>query len=368
MQNDPIGEKIASLHAVIHAQAGNVGRIGIALYDRSSDQLSTFMHTVGNTAPERYRAQLSDLPELHDLLLKQRCETIDDLTALAAPPNDRIQHSLAAGFRSSYTCPLYSHGQPLGFLFFESTQPGYFHRDVKMQLDGYAQLITTLISCDLSNTRALRSAVALTRELARHRDEETAGHVNRVAHYTRSIAAALGDEAGLSEDDIEFLFQFAALHDIGKIAIPDRILLKPAKLTPEEYAIAQSHVQKGSEMIDAMMREFDLASERHAQMLRDVISCHHERWDGGGYPHGLAGEAIPLAGRIVAVADVFDALTNHRPYKRAWTLDAGFDYLRSNAGSQFDPRCVAAIDRCSSAWRDIYAKFNESDAAANFAA
>ncbi|MCC7096941.1 MAG: HD domain-containing protein [Thermomonas sp.] len=360
MQNDTLGKKIADLHTRIQGQMGNVDRIGIALYNPESDQLNTFMLSPdGTMPPDRFQMHLADVPSLMDLHHRHLSRTIDDLDALADPPGECARRSLAAGYRSSYTSPLYAHNRLLGFLCLDSAQPGYFRQDMRIELDTYAQLIASLISSELYSTRALRSAVALTRELGRHRDEETAGHVSRVAHYTRTIATALGPDAGLDDEDIEFLFQFAGLHDIGKIAIPDHILQKPGKLTAEEYALAQSHVQKGGEMIAVMLREFDLDHDRHAQMLCDVINCHHERWNGSGYPRGLAAEAIPLAGRIVAVADVFDALTNPRPYKQAWSLDQGFDYLRTHAGSQFDPRCVAAVERCEAQWRGIYVRFHE---------
>lgn len=360
MKDDTLGLKISGIHAQIQHHVGNVGRIGVALYDADSDLLNTFVHTGDGPAPlERYQARLSDVPSLKALHESHISRTIDDLSTLSDSPSEHTRRILDAGYRSSYTCPLYAHGQLLGFLFFDSRQPAHFRQDVTLQLDNYAQLIAALISHDLSSARALRSAVALARELGRHRDEETAGHVTRVAHYTRSVAFALGPDCGLSDEDVEFLFQFAGLHDIGKIAIPDHILLKAGKLTPEEYVIAQTHVQKGSEMIEVMMREFGLASERSAQMLRAVIGCHHEHWDGSGYPNQLQGTGIPLAGRIVAVADVFDALTNPRPYKRAWSLDAGMDYLRAHAGSQFDPQCVAAAECCFDSWRAIHARFME---------
>ncbi|MBK6333125.1 MAG: HD domain-containing protein [Thermomonas sp.] len=360
MRDDALGQKIANLHDRIQGDVGNVDRIGIALYNPASDQLSTFLHSADGQSPlERYQVRLADVPSLQELHRTQSSRTIDDLAILAASKSEHTRRILDAGYRSSYTCPLYARGQLLGFLFLDSTRTGHFRNELRIQLDAYAQLIAAQISQDLSPARALRSAVAMTRELGRHRDEETAGHVNRVAHYTRSIAIALDPGTGLSDEDIEFLFQFAGLHDIGKIAIPDQILRKAGKLSEDEYAIAQSHVHKGGEMIDVMMREFGLANEHHAQMLRDVIACHHERWDGSGYPRGLAGEDIPLAGRIVAVADVFDALTNPRPYKQAWSLEQGFEYLQANAGTQFDPNCVATAERCFDDWRQIYARFNE---------
>ena len=364
MLDDALGHKIAAIHHRIRSHVGNVGRIGIALYQADSGQLNTFVHSSdGRTPLERYQAPLADVPSLRQLHEDGQSRIIDDLEALAVSPSDHTRQILAAGYRSSYTCPLYAQGRLLGFLFFDSRQPGYFRNDITLQLDTYAELIAALISCNLSSLQTLRSAMALTRELGRHRDEETAGHVHRVAHYTRSIAMALPERLGHSDEDVEFLFQFAGLHDIGKIAIPDHILRKPGPLSTEEYAIAQSHVEKGSEMIDAMMREFGLTDEHYARMLHDVIACHHEQWDGLGYPNGLAGEAIPLAGRIVAVADVFDALTNPRPYKRAWTLDEGLAYLRARSGSQFDPQCVAMAERCFDDWRAIHARFNQPDTA-----
>ena len=364
MQDDTLGRKIAGIHAQIQGHVGDIGRIGIPLYHADSGQLSTFVHSSDGQSPlERYQVPLAEVPSLRRLHEDGHGRIIDDLASLAGAPSEHTRRILAAGFRSSYTCPLYAQGELLGFLFFDSRQPGHFRNDVTLQLDSYAQLISSLVSHALSATRALRSAMALTRELGRHRDEETAGHLDRVAHYTRSIAMALPERLGHSDEDVEFLFQFAGLHDIGKIAIPNHILQKPGKLDAGEYEIAKSHVQRGSEMIGTMMREFGLANERCATLLHDVIACHHERWDGGGYPHGLAGEAIPLAGRIVAVADVFDALTNPRPYKRAWTLDEGLAHLREHSGSQFDPQCVAAAERCFDDWRGIHARFHPLDAA-----
>jgi HD-GYP domain-containing protein (c-di-GMP phosphodiesterase class II) len=364
MQDDTLGRKIGDIHAQIQGHVGDVDRIGIALYHADTGLLSTFVHSSGGQSPlERYQVPLAEVPSLQQLHEGRRSRIIDDLDALAGSPSEHTRRIRAAGYRSSYTCPLYAQDDLLGFLFFDSRQPGRFRNDVTLRLDAYAQLLSSLVSHALSATRALRGAMALTRELGRHRDEETAGHLNRVAHYTRSIAMALPERLGHSDEDIEFLFQFAGLHDIGKIAIPDHILQKPGKLDPDEYEIAKSHVQRGSEMIGTMLCEFGLGNERYAGLLHDVIACHHERWDGGGYPRGLAGEAIPLAGRIVAVADVFDALTNPRPYKRAWTLDEGLAYLRDHGGSQFDPQCVAAAERCFDDWRGIHARFHPLGAA-----
>ncbi|KQW91459.1 two-component system response regulator [Massilia sp. Root418] len=164
---------------------------------------------------------------------------------------------------------------------------------------------------------------------AEYKDNETGLHVIRMSHYTRLLAIA----CGLDEDDVDDLFNAAPMHDIGKIGIPDRILQKPAKLDEEEWRVMQGHPTIGADIIG-----------RHATGML-AVACqvaqnHHEKWDGSGYPHGLQGEQIPLAGRIVAVADVFDALTSVRPYKQAWSVEQACDYLRAQRGLHFDPHLV----------------------------
>ena len=167
---------------------------------------------------------------------------------------------------------------------------------------------------------------------AEYRDDDTHQHTERVGRTAASIALQLG----LDEDQIALIRRAAPLHDIGKIGIPDDILLKRGTLTPAEFRIMQEHVRIGASI---------LAEGKFAvlQLAREIALTHHERWDGSGYLHGLAGEDIPLAGRIVAVADVFDALTHDRPYKDAWPLDLAVEEIARLAGHNFDPRVVDAF-------------------------
>ena len=166
-----------------------------------------------------------------------------------------------------------------------------------------------------------------------YRDNETGMHVMRMTHYATAIAKAMG----LSVEMREMLAICAPMHDVGKIGISDAILLKPGKLSPEEYRVMKSHTAIGERLLEG--------NDALITAARDIAAYHHERWDGTGYPYGLAGEDIPILARICAIADVFDALTSIRPYKTPWPLDEAIAYLHKESGKHFDPATVAAFDK-----------------------
>jgi putative two-component system response regulator len=168
---------------------------------------------------------------------------------------------------------------------------------------------------------------------AEYRDDNTQEHAQRVGRATAMLAAAMG----MSAPDVEVLRRAAPLHDIGKIGVPDAILLKGERLTPEEYAVMRAHTTIGAQILSGS--EFAIL-----QTAERIAASHHERWDGGGYPCGLAGDAIPLGGRLVALADVFDALVNERPYKPAWPVEQAVDEILSLRGTHFDPDIVTAFE------------------------
>lgn len=167
---------------------------------------------------------------------------------------------------------------------------------------------------------------------AEFRDVETGSHIMRIAHFSDHIARALGQ----NETECEQIFLASPMHDVGKIGIPDNVLLKPGRFTDAEFALMQQHTIIGHRILSGSPSEL-------LQLAADIALSHHERFDGAGYPNKRAGHEIPLAGRIVAVADVFDALLSSRPYKRAWTLDEALAMIRVGRGKQFDPDCVDAF-------------------------
>jgi len=181
-----------------------------------------------------------------------------------------------------------------------------------------------------------------------YRDEETGSHILRMSH----ISACLARTLGWSRADCELMLNASPMHDIGKIGIPDAILRKPGRLDPHEWEIMKTHPTIGAKLLEgddsSLMR-----------MARDITLTHHERWDGSGYPKGLTGEAIPRAGRIAALADVFDALTSDRPYHKAWTVQAAVGLIQANSDRQFDPELAALFVQELPSILEIRARFRQ---------
>jgi putative two-component system response regulator len=182
--------------------------------------------------------------------------------------------------------------------------------------------------------------------LAETRDNETGHHIRRTQYYIRDLAIKLRDhprfEYFLDDKHIDILYKTAPLHDIGKVGVPDRILLKPARLTPEEFTEMKRHTIYGRDTILAAQKTLG-TEENFLNTAKDIAYCHHEKWDGSGYPEGIAGDAIPPAARLMALADVFDALISKRPYKAAIPLEEASAIIVQGSGSHFDPDVVAAF-------------------------
>ena len=182
--------------------------------------------------------------------------------------------------------------------------------------------------------------------LAETRDNETGNPIRCTQHYVRALARKLLPmpefTSMLSNETVEMLHKSAPLHDIGKVGIPDAILLKPGKLTPEEFEIMKSHTTLGRDTIAAAENLFD-APSIFLRLAREIAQYHQEKWDGSGYPEGLAGEAIPLSARLMAVADVYDALISRRVYKPPFTHNKAVRIIVDGRGTHFDPRIVDAF-------------------------
>lgn len=198
-------------------------------------------------------------------------------------------------------------------------------------------------------------------KLAESRDPETGAHLERVQSYTRVLAqqlATMDKFKGIVDAEyIRLMYLTSPLHDIGKVGIPDSVLLKPDRLTDFEFTIMQTHATIGAETLNAALRKFP--NTKFLQMARDIAATHHERWNGTGYPAGLSGEAIPLCGRIMALADVYDAMTSKRVYKAAFTHEIAKSMIVKDSGSHFDPDVVQAFLQTEARFVEIKNQFDE---------
>jgi two-component system response regulator RpfG len=360
-RRERIGRKLAEIHARLREELEGLERVAVAVYDEETDHLTTYVHsTVGSTPLEHFDAKLSDYPSLAEAAASGQPRILS-YSGGVAPRSGAARRMLASGVRSSYTLPIRDDGHLYGFLFYDSSDPAFFTPEVERRLWIYSEMIRLLVLHALEPVRTLSAAAKTAREFSRQRDEETGAHLERMSRFAHVIALALTERRGLSDEQVELIRDLAPLHDLGKVGISDAVLLKEGPLTLEERRQMREHVAKGLEMVEVMIREFGLSTIAHIGMLRNIIGCHHESPDGSGYPVGLKGEAIPIEARITKVADVFDALTSDRPYKRAWSNERAFAYLKTNAGRLFDADCVDALFGARKEVEAIQARFREEE-------
>lgn len=205
-------------------------------------------------------------------------------------------------------------------------------------------------------------AIFMVARLAESRDPETGAHLERVRNYCRVLTQQLAAHERFAEaidgEFIRLIYQTSPLHDIGKVGIPDAVLLKPGRLDDEEFAVMKTHAQLGADTLEAALRMFPEVN--FLRIARDIAATHHERYDGKGYPAGLAGDEIPLCGRIVALADVYDALTSKRIYKDAMPHDLAQAIIIKESGCQFDPDIVQAFLQVEDKFQHIRRRFEEN--------
>jgi len=341
----PIGARLHAIHRELRTDAdlADLQRIGVALYEPENDLVKTFAESnIDINGFRHYEAHLSQCESLHRLAQTHMPRIIDEVKPGAA---GRIGELYRNGIRSSMTVPIYGQGRLFGFIFFDSNKPAFFNGAMPDRLLPYAKIITLLLIHEVMTANLVRAVVKTAQEISRHRDYETATHLERMSNYARLIANEGAYQWGLTDEFIEHLFWFAPLHDIGKVGVRDIIMLKPGKLTEAEMEEMKLHVMKGVDIIDAITHDFGLQKIPYIDVARNIIAFHHENVDGSGYPTGARRGDIPIEGRIIAVADVFDALTSDRPYKKKWSNQDAVDHLRKLVGQKFDGDCVEALIR-----------------------
>ncbi len=331
-----LSARLQSLHDMLLIVHPDIERVACALYDATDALLKTFINsTLNGEAIRSYQYKLSDSESLSYLARTRELRHLTDIQNTLLPSSAHSAYVLREGFESSFTVPMQHQGDFLGFIFFDSRQLDTFTPEVRRELLLYANLLTMAIANELIAVRSIIGTMRIAREFTEMRDIETGAHLARMSRFARLVARMVAPGADRPDEFVEHVFLYAPLHDIGKIGIPDAILLKPGPLTNAEWVIMKLHTTMGREMVDRISADLHLDYLPDQSILQNIVELHHEALDGSGYPHGLVGEAIPLEARIVAVADVFDALTASAPTRSrgrsrqrstncaAWWMTAG---------------------------------------------
>jgi HD-GYP domain-containing protein (c-di-GMP phosphodiesterase class II) len=321
-----------------------VHRLAIAIYHVERDVLQTYVYDEDKDSDiHNYEAVLSECTSLKELADEQRERVVNDISILDNSKHHHTELIRQAGYLSSVTIPLIIDGQLLGFLFANSREKNIFNEEAVQRLRLVSMIFALLLQYNSEKLNVLKSTVESMKIVSFGRDPETAEHQQRMAIYSLIIARGVALKYHLTDIDINYIYLYAPLHDIGKLAIADNILLKSGHLTKDEILTMQGHASKGDELVEKLINAYDLADVPQISMLNEIIRWHHEKMDGSGYPDGLVKNQIPISGRIVSVADVFDALTSERPYKKAWTNEKAFNELRKLSEKKLDRDCVNVL-------------------------
>lgn len=363
-KNLPLNEKLGIIHQVLKEEFSFIDRIAIALYDTKTDILKTFIDSSGGAHPlTYYEAKLSETNSLKEIVESGYPRVINDLAVFDLNKHKHAQAIREEGYGASYTLPMYLNGTFWGIIFFNSYQKNCFTDNVLRNLDIFGHLVSSITTNELRNIKTMLAALKTANDMVHYRDPETGGHLERMSRFSRMIAQDLAktNKHQLSDKFIEWIFLFAPMHDVGKIGIPDSVLLKPGKLSEKEFEVMKTHTLKGQAIINSMVENFGLESFDGINILRNIAACHHETMDGNGYPHGLKNGEIPLEAKIIAVADIFDALTSKRPYKTPWTNEDAFALLTRLAKDKLDKDCVESLISIQDKIEAIQKQFQDSD-------
>lgn len=344
--------------------------IGIALL---KDEGKLLEASYGISAPF-----LSDLPKkmmgikaeisstsLENIVKNGTPRVINDLKSYTMNKDTEYNRVLLeAGIKSSITLPLKINDKPIGIIFFSSTEKNIYKEEHIVFLETLSSSIALSLNKNIFIDEMLYSTLLALTKMAEARDEDTGDHLDRMTAYSVKISEFLMEDRRFEDIiDVSFLKnieRFSPMHDIGKVGVKDGILLKPEKLTAEEYDEMKKHVTYGAEVLRSAESNIAKLSYSMFQMGIEIVEGHHEKWNGTGYPGQKSGRNIPLSARIVAVADVFDALTSKRPYKKQFSFDESFNYMIDESGSHFDPEIIDSVKRHKKEFYNLYNGFESN--------
>ena len=341
-----LNQKLRDIHQAMKNYFEFINRVAIALYDDQSQILKTFLASSSKSNPLiHYESKIDDALSLKEIIKKRQPRVVNDLSIFDFGEHEHTIKIKREGFCASYTLPIFYDNKFLGFVFFNSDRKNCFTDNVLNLLDIFGHLVISVVMNEMNSIKTMLAALRTANKLVHYKDPETGSHLERMARYSRLIAKELSISQKYEFDDeyIEDIFNFSPMHDVGKIGIPDKVLRKPDRLDESELDTMRTHAFKGRMVIDAIIHNFQFENISNINVLRNIAEYHHEALNGSGYPHGLKAEDIPTEARIIAVADIFDALTSERPYKKAWSNELAFETIEKMANDILDINCVKAL-------------------------
>jgi HD-GYP domain-containing protein (c-di-GMP phosphodiesterase class II) len=343
---ESLRSELEEIHSRIRKVLPEVARVSFVSYDPKSAYLYTYAESsTGIHSFSNYSFPLKASASLAECAEQKKCKTINDMPASMNGVNNRhSQWLLQQNFKSSYTVPTYNGEHFVGFIFFDSYRKYFFTESVQQELTVFCDLICFAVNTEYSLLNAILTSAELTKEFSPGYKKETQEHMERMSSYALLIAKGVADIYHLDDELIESIHVFSRLHDIGKSSLSTDLLLKPSGLANVERETMKEYVSNGILVADKIIENLGFPSHRCIEVLKSIVACHQEYLDGSGYPKGLANSDIPVPARIVTVANIFDALTSHRPYKQACSITSALLELEKMVQKgKLDSHCVNAL-------------------------
>lgn len=366
-KSNSLHHELATLHTRVTEQVPDLDRIAVVIYDHKTDLLRTYSES----------SQSLDLFSHHEFPLSQcialrQCADNSESRIINNIPKQYSSDSIHSkwliehGYRSSYTIPIYHLQHFIGFVFFNSYKQDLFTNSVQQTLHPFVDLISFVVNAEYSLLHAIVASADLTKALSDGYNNASKNHMERISGYSKLIAKDIALIYKLDDEMIESIHLFSRLHDIGKAVISTDILLKPDSLVDDEKEEMKQHIADGITMVDNIIENLGYPTHPSINTLKDIIAYHQEFLDGSGYPNGLSHDDIPVSARIVTVANIFDALTSHRPYKQACSIASAMLELEKMVHTgKLDRHCVSALRDHQESLLNIIKLYPETDPSSN---
>ncbi|SHO58448.1 HD-GYP domain-containing protein [Vibrio quintilis] len=358
-----LNSQLALLHESICKQIPQIVRISFAIYDQMTDHLKTY----ADSTPKgeiliHYEYPLSKIPSLKKCAEQGSNRYINHLYKRLEKDSHHNNWLRAQNFSSSFASPTYYNDEFIGFIFINASEDFIFDESSDKVLAPYLEQIREAVLKEYQIIHAiLKETENILQRNPKH-FKQAKDHQERMYFFSKVIAQGLTEVYQLDDEQIDFITLFSRLHDIGKLSLPCDLLTKPGALANVERKQVTGHIEKGIEMINRILPETENGNHACIAILKDIMAYHHELMDGSGYPYNLKGQEIPVSARIITVANIFDALTSHRPYKQARSVPfALLELEKMVAEKKLDRHCVNALRNNQEYLKKVIEKYPEPD-------